>query len=549
MADVQYPVPAWCKELLHQYSAGNFHQFLLDGNIYDRFFWPYGELGQKGRLYALPEFLVRTLLRGLEVAIYYSSTTGPMIFSRNQLQQGSTIRIPSGREERSLPPDNLVNEIRRSFQQSSARSEDNRGTERITERVVRELFALEQILRTPYTVPTQSEKEEGKRLRLGVILDQVDKILQERREIHIYERPIAEMLERWATSDLGGNLVILVTENRDILPSALHNDAAGTLPIRVEFPDAAYRKIYFQTVLNRAEEGTEASYLEEYLQQEGALAGITQLTRGFRILDCRFITNICRRARASDSAREYFFGSREVTPEMVEQLVRREKKDVIQSMSQGMLIPFESNLTFDAIGGLKGAKAYFRKISEALREMVNHPELREIVPKGVLLTGPPGTGKSLLAKALAKESGISLVKMGDIRSMWVGESERRMSLVLELLKAMAPVIVFIDEIDQAIGRRSGYSGDSGVSGRIFGKILEFMGDNDNRGRVVWIAATNRADLLDDAMIRRFDRVIPVLLPGSAEEWVAVIEGITKQIEFSQVTFPPEEIRAFVESNL
>ncbi|RMH78754.1 MAG: AAA family ATPase, partial [Calditrichaeota bacterium] len=83
----------------------------------------------------------------------------------------------------------------------------------------------------------------------------------------------------------------------------------------------------------------------------------------------------------------------------------------------------------------------------------------------------------------------------------------------------------------------------------FGKILEFMGDNDNRGRVVWIAATNRADLLDDAMIRRFDRVIPVLLPGSAEEWVAVIEGITRQVEFSRITFPREEIQAFVQANL
>ncbi|RMG28243.1 MAG: ATP-binding protein [Methanobacteriota archaeon] len=550
MAVQQFPAPVWANELMQQYFTGNYHQFLLDGNIHDRFFWPYEELGEKGALYSVHEFLIRLLLRGIHTVVYYSSTTGPIVFSRERIQQEKGINIPSGLQEQQTSLTNIANEVERVLQQASARSVDSRASERITERVVRELFALEQTLRTRYFDRSKGEeggKQKPKRFFLAVIVDQVDKIL---REVPvIYERPIAEMLERWATSEVGGNLSILITENRELLPPALRTDSAGTLPLLVEFPDADYRKIYLETVRSRCEGGLEDSYLGEYLQQEGALATLTQLTRGFRILDCQFIANICRRAKSSSSARKHFFHADEVTPDMVEQLVRQEKKDVIQSMSQGMLIPFESNLSFDGIGGLTGAKQYFIKVSHALREMVNNPALKEIVPKGVLLTGPPGTGKSLLAKALAQESGISLVKMGDIRSMWVGESERRMSLVLNLLQAMAPVIVFIDEIDQAIGQRSASSGDSGVSGRIFGKILEFMGDNDNRGKVVWIAATNRADLLDDAMIRRFDRVIPVLLPGSAKEWVAVIEGITKQIEFSEISFSSTEIENFVQANL
>jgi SpoVK/Ycf46/Vps4 family AAA+-type ATPase len=141
---------------------------------------------------------------------------------------------------------------------------------------------------------------------------------------------------------------------------------------------------------------------------------------------------------------------------------------------------------------------------------------------------------------------MSLVKMGDIRSKWVGESEKNLTLALNLLKSMAPVIVFIDEIDQAVGSRQTSSNDSGVQGRMFGKILEFMGDNENRGDVIWIAATNRTDLLDDAMIRRFDRIIPVLLPGSAKEWISVISGIANQME---AELNPDIIKRFVENHL
>ena len=227
-------------------------------------------------------------------------------------------------------------------------------------------------------------------------------------------------------------------------------------------------------------------------------------------------------------------------------MLMHEKGDVISANSQGMLEPLESNISFEDIGGLQGVKDYFQRVAETIHGRDENPQRLQTIPKGVLLAGPPGTGKTLIAKALAKDAGISLVKMGDLRSMWVGESERNMSLVLNLLSEMEPVVVFIDEIDQAIGGRSTSSGDSGVSGRIFGKILEYMGDNENRGKVIWVAATNRADLLDEAMKRRFDRIIPVLLPGSKEEWVSVINGINLQISSG---FTPAVIDAFVSDNL
>jgi len=216
---------------------------------------------------------------------------------------------------------------------------------------------------------------------------------------------------------------------------------------------------------------------------------------------------------------------------MIHFYLSRQKNEVIRDASRGMLDPVVASLSFDDIGGLEGTKDYFKKVAEAIKS--GDENMKKAIPKGVLLVGPPGTGKTILAKALAEATNLSLVKMGNIRSMWVGESEKNLAMVLRLLKAMAPVIVFVDEIDQALGARSAASRDSGVSGRIFQHILEFMGDNENRRDVIWIAATNRADLLDDALISRFDRIIPVLLPGSRTEWVSVMDGIFHQLEIAK----------------
>jgi SpoVK/Ycf46/Vps4 family AAA+-type ATPase len=88
---------------------------------------------------------------------------------------------------------------------------------------------------------------------------------------------------------------------------------------------------------------------------------------------------------------------------------------------------------------------------------------------------------------------------------------------LRLVVELAPVVVFVDEVDQMVGARDGgRAGDSGVSARLFGRLLNFMGRNEHRGRVLWVAATNRPDLLDEAMVRRFDRVFPFFVPGAGE---------------------------------
>jgi len=131
-----------------------------------------------------------------------------------------------------------------------------------------------------------------------------------------------------------------------------------------------------------------------------------------------------------------------------------------------------------------------------------------------LFVGPPGTGKTVLAEAFAKDAGVNFVRPLDIKSMWVGESEKRMSRFLNALRDLSPVVVFIDEFDQNQGQRGGFDGDSGVSRNLFKKMLEIMSDTSQRGKILWIFASNRPDLIDAAMKRpgRCDLRIPFLPP-------------------------------------
>ena len=194
--------------------------------------------------------------------------------------------------------------------------------------------------------------------------------------------------------------------------------------------------------------------------------------------------------------------------------VQREKSIVIQAQSEDLLEILQPKRGFLEIGGLDKLKDYLSRRTEQMSK----GEQTLLVPSGLLLAGPPGTGKTIIAEALAKESNFNLVKMRNIQDKWVGSSERNLDLVINLLKDLHPVVVFVDEIDQAMVKRDtgGGGGDSGVSARMFARILEEMSNASNRGRILWVAATNRVDLLDDALLRRFDRVVPLLAPDVDE---------------------------------
>lgn len=191
-------------------------------------------------------------------------------------------------------------------------------------------------------------------------------------------------------------------------------------------------------------------------------------------------------------------------------LIRERKDQIIESQYAAVLELAEPTFGFERIGELNHIKAFMR---DDIMSPVRNGDLLN-VPKGVLFVGPPGTGKSLIAQAAARELGFNMVILNFARiyGQYVGNTERNLERALLAIKSLAPTIVFIDELDQAVSRNS--TGQSDPSSRVFKRLLEFMADPALQGRVIFMAATNRPDLLDSALMRpgRFDIRLPFFPP-------------------------------------
>lgn len=194
--------------------------------------------------------------------------------------------------------------------------------------------------------------------------------------------------------------------------------------------------------------------------------------------------------------------------------VKKQKQEILKQELYGMIEVVEPSHGLEAIGGLEPVKAFFKEIIQAIRD----GDLK-LVPRGILLMGPPGVGKTALAEALAKECGFNFVKIINPREKWVGQSERNYWKILQSLRALTPLVVLEDEADQSESSRDELSGDAGVSNRIRQMRFEFMGDPSIQGKVLWIRISNRPDRLDVAERRsgRGSERIPLLLPDKEEK--------------------------------
>ncbi len=212
--------------------------------------------------------------------------------------------------------------------------------------------------------------------------------------------------------------------------------------------------------------------------------------------------------------------------------------DVISSEKDpnvaGMEVDEKPDISYDSIGGLS---EQVKETIETVELPLKNPEIFKDVgitpPKGVLFYGPPGTGKTLLAKAVAKETNATFIKIvaSEFVKKYIGEGSRLVREVFQLAKEKAPSIIFIDEIDAIAGKRlqSSTSGDREVQ-RTLMQLLAEMDGFESRGNIGIIAATNRPDILDPALLRpgRFDRIIEVPVPDD-EGKVEILKIHTKNM--------------------
>src|SRR5438552_686200 len=211
-------------------------------------------------------------------------------------------------------------------------------------------------------------------------------------------------------------------------------------------------------------------------------------------------------------------------PRLTVARLKEKKKEIIQAECHGLLEFIEPAHSIDMVAGHEKAKQLLKQAAKAIQG-----GKRDVVPMGFLIAGPIGTGKTFLATCFAGEIGIPCVKFLNFRSQWQGVTEGNLEKIFNLLKAMWPVAVIIDEADAFLGNR-GQSGDSGTSSRVFASIAAFMGNTEYRGKIVWFLLTCRPDLLPVDLKRqgRAEEHLALFYPESSEERIELIKTMARK---------------------
>lgn len=331
-----------------------------------------------------------------------------------------------------------------------------------------------------------------KQTKMALFINHTEKIIPagDTGSMTLEERMALIWICEWSVSakiSAAGSAVFMLSDNLADVSRELLKSSFRIEPVLVELPNEKERKDYIEYLLNDAK-----------IKSDITMDEFAKLSSG---LSKKSIKDIKLKAEAEDVPISFEF--------------IKEKKHSVLKKEYGDVLEFiYPEIGFEDIGGMEKAKRYLIK---NIVEPIRKGDLRR-VPMGILLCGPSGTGKTLLVNALAKSSGFNCVKidMSRILGQYVGESEKNFKKCLLGAQSQEPVIVFVDEIDTAF--RRGDAGDSGVGRNIFSEFLQFTSNTNNRGKVIFIAATNRPDLLDPALKRagRFDKKIPLLLPETKE---------------------------------
>jgi AAA+ superfamily predicted ATPase len=218
------------------------------------------------------------------------------------------------------------------------------------------------------------------------------------------------------------------------------------------------------------------------------------------------------------------------------------KKELIESESGGLLEFIQSRFDLSYVAGNDMAKQKLKDAASAIRT-----GNADVLPMGYVICGPVGTGKTFITTCFAGEVGIPAVMLKNFRSMWQGVTEGNLERVLNLLKAMSPIAVVVDEADAQLGDRSS-SGDSGVNNRVFAQIAQFMGNTEYRGKVIWFLLTCRPDLLPVDLKRqgRAEEHIALFYPDTLEERRALLRAMQKKS--AMAAFSPDLEKFFLDNS-
>ncbi|MCS7104518.1 MAG: CDC48 family AAA ATPase [Thermofilaceae archaeon] len=366
-----------------------------------------------------------------------------------------------------------------------------------------------------------------------IFIDELDAIAPKREDVtgEVERRVVAQLLALLDGLKGRGQVIVIGATNRpNAIDPALRRPGRFDREISFPVPDKRARKEILQ-VHTRNMPLSDDINLEE----------LADITHGFTGAD---LAALCRES-AMRALRRFLpkvdLSKTTIPPELLRELkVTRQDflealKDIQPSALREVYVEVPE-VEWSDIGGLEDVKQQLR---EAVEWPLKHPEFFKEMgidpPKGVLLYGPPGCGKTLLAKAVATESEANFiaVKGPEVLSKWVGESERAIREIFSKARQAAPCVVFFDEIDSIVPRR-GYRYDSGVTDRIVNQLLTEMDGLEKLEGVVVVGATNRPDILDPALLRpgRFDRLVYVPPPDRATR-LEILKVHTKRMPLAE----------------
>ena len=355
-------------------------------------------------------------------------------------------------------------------------------------------------------------EEAGKNAPSIIFIDELDSIAPKRGETtgEVERRVVAQLLSLMDGLESRGQVVVIGATNRpNALDEALRRGGRFDREIEIGIPDR-----------NGREEILQVHTRGMPLAADVNLKEVANLTHGFVGAD---LATLCKEAamHALRSILPEIDMEKDIPPEVMEQLTvtREDFTEALKNTEPSALrevfveVP---NVRWDDIGGLDRVKQELKEVVEwPLRYAEVFMQLRTRPPRGIILFGPPGTGKTMLVKAVANESEANFIsiKGPELLSKWVGESERAVREIFRKAKQAAPCIIFLDEIDSiAPVRGMGY--DSHVTERVVSQLLTEMDGLEELKDVIVIAATNRPDMVDPALLRpgRLDRLIYIQPP-------------------------------------
>jgi len=367
-----------------------------------------------------------------------------------------------------------------------------------------------------------------------IFIDEIDSIAPKREEVSgdVEKRIVSQLLTLMDGIQSRGKLVVIGATNRpNAIDPALRRPGRFDREIEIGIPDEKGRLEILQ-IHTRGMPLTDNVNLES----------IARVTHGFVGADLEALGKEAAMLSLRRMLPEINMQESKIPAEVLNKIKITDKdfedalKDIQPSAMREVQIQ-RPNVRWEDVGGLQTVK---EELQEAIEWPLKHSELFSQAdvrpPKGILLYGPPGTGKTMIAKAVAatSEANFISVKGPELLSKWVGESEKGVREVFRKARQASPCVIFFDELD-AIAPRRGSEGDAHVTERVISQMLTEMDGLEDLKGVVVIGATNRPDIIDEALLRpgRFDRILEVPPPdASARKEILKIHTKKKPLDSS-----------------